>query len=285
MRVLVVIGAGYGNTIFATPLVRALRDLDYWVDILFDGEYPDQGLVFKGRDEVVICANDPSDLPIPTCCYDAVLNTMWAVNNHNNDVQMFTTIQNEREHHEAEFNYDMAVQMGHTGPMPAAFFADIEWTNCEDYIAVSIPIQKSENWARKSYPHWRELLPMLAEHGRVLVVGTAEETALWEGWFDTRVVSDVYELGHIVAKARCFVGTDNGPSHIASVIGCPSVMIYGATGIKKNMPLGPETIVVWSEDCEPCQYTDRWNKCEGPWRCMDIAPDRISAAVKELVSR
>ena len=281
MRLLVVIGAGYGNTIFTTPLIRALHELGHWVDVLFDGEYPDLDLIFKNTNYAVCIASKPEDLPIPTSSYDAVLNTLWAKNNHNNSCQLFSSIKHERVYHEAMINYDMATQLGHLGPMPSAFFADVEWANCEDYIAISIPIQKSLNWERKSYPNWLELIKLLGEN--VLLLGTKEEVALWEGYCNTLATNNVYEYAHCVAKAKCFIGTDNGPSHIASVIGCPSVIIYGGTGIAKNLPLGPRSVAVITDTCTPCQYTNNWNTCQTPGRCMDISPQTIMAYVKEVL--
>lgn len=284
MRLLVVIGAGYGNTVFATPLLKALHEMRHLVDVLFDGEYPDLHLVFKDTEYVSSYAYQQSDLPIPTANYDAVLNTLWAERTHNNECQMFTRKKQERVYHEAEINYDLAAQLEHLGPMPMPFFSNIEWVNCGEYIGINIPIQKSPRWERKSYPHWDKLIPALQEIAPVRLFGTEAEVALWEGWCDTVASADVYEYAHLVSKARCFVGTDNGPSHIASVIGCPSVLIYGGSGIAKNMPIGPNTMAVTPTNCDPCLYTARWEMCETPQKCLDVRPSVIISRVKELLN-
>ena len=50
-------------------------------------------------------------------------------------------------------------------------------------------------------------------------------------------------LAH-VHPARCFIGNDSGPGHLAGILGTPTVSIFGANDPTRWKPLGPAVEVV-----------------------------------------
>ncbi len=73
------------------------------------------------------------------------------------------------------------------------------------------------------------------------------------------------ELVAILAAARVFIGNDAGPTHLAALLGTPTVAIFGPTSPAVWRPLGPRVEVLagrpgWRADdwgIEPGQVADR----------------------------
>ncbi len=51
-------------------------------------------------------------------------------------------------------------------------------------------------------------------------------------------------LAGVLESARAFVGNDSGPSHLAAVVGTPTVALFGPTDAKHFSPLGPGVHVI-----------------------------------------
>lgn len=75
----------------------------------------------------------------------------------------------------------------------------------------------------------------LQEHGDVLVVGGAADDeavravlAAGRAW---RVLANppLVDLAKVLAVATAYIGNDSGPSHLAALLGCPTVALYGPT--------------------------------------------------------
>jgi ADP-heptose:LPS heptosyltransferase len=60
-------------------------------------------------------------------------------------------------------------------------------------------------------------------------------------------------LAALSARARVFIGSDTGPTHVAALLGTPTVGIYGPTSHVTNGPFGPHVAVAASKaGCAPC---------------------------------
>ncbi|MEN9845192.1 MAG: lipopolysaccharide heptosyltransferase [Pseudomonadota bacterium] len=66
--------------------------------------------------------------------------------------------------------------------------------------------------------------------------------------------TNLRELVGIIHGARCCVGPDSGPGHIAGALGVPHVTLFGPTPAGRNAPRGSEALsVVSSIGCAPCR--------------------------------
>jgi len=82
------------------------------------------------------------------------------------------------------------------------------------------------------------------------------------------------ELALVLGRARCYVGGDTGPMHVASIMATPVVAIFGPTNRVQNrpMPYSPWRIV------EPAAV-------EGPRERVtaDVPPEQVLDAVADLL--
>jgi heptosyltransferase-3 len=79
------------------------------------------------------------------------------------------------------------------------------------------------------------------------------------------------ELLRLLAAARAFVGNDAGPSHLAAMLGTPTVTLFGSTSPTVWRPLGPKVHVIAGN---PNSHPDDWG----------ISPERLVSEVTECVA-
>jgi len=61
------------------------------------------------------------------------------------------------------------------------------------------------------------------------------------------------ELAELIRQARCYVGNDSGPMHLATAVGTPTVAIWGSSSSVRWHPWGVEQRVVQNPfACNPC---------------------------------
>ena len=108
---------------------------------------------------------------------------------------------------------------------------------------------------RKCWPAKRfvELIERLRADGREVrvVVGEverekwpAEEMRRLESVADVARPASYLELLDEISAAAGFVGNDTGPSHLAGIVGVPTVALFGATNPDHWRPMGPRVRVV-----------------------------------------
>jgi ADP-heptose:LPS heptosyltransferase len=71
----------------------------------------------------------------------------------------------------------------------------------------------------------------------LLEVGALEEDSLVRDW-------PLREIAALLSLARAVVGNDSGPTHLAAVVGCPTVALFGPTDPAVWAPLGAHVRVV-----------------------------------------
>jgi lipopolysaccharide heptosyltransferase I len=66
--------------------------------------------------------------------------------------------------------------------------------------------------------------------------------------------TDVQELMALLAESSLVVGADSGPVVLASVLGVPTVVLFGPKDPAVYAPRGPRTVTVWKRVyCAPCR--------------------------------
>ena len=84
---------------------------------------------------------------------------------------------------------------------------------------------------------------------QVVVLGSEKAPDLPPGVIDLTRRTSMLETAAVLAEADVFVGLDSGPSHLASAVGTPSVILFGPTDPVTCRPLGPNVTVLW-HGCE-----------------------------------
>lgn len=126
----------------------------------------------------------------------------------------------------------------------------------------------SKNWAPGKFA---ELSVELTRKGfsPLLLQGPADESAVaavleCSGDDKPPVLMDQSPttLKGVLSHVHLFVGNDAGPTHLAALMGLPSVAIFGPSDPVRWSPLGPKVILVRAEvDCSPCT-TDEMYACK-----------------------
>ncbi|MDR4507718.1 MAG: lipopolysaccharide heptosyltransferase II [Candidatus Brocadiaceae bacterium] len=91
--------------------------------------------------------------------------------------------------------------------------------------------------------------------------------------------SSVKQLIALLQRAHLFIGSDTGPTHIASYIGIPTIAIFGPKDPAIYAPYGENSLVVRKDiACSPCAVRE----C-GHVTCIhSITPDDVFNAVGKL---
>jgi len=90
--------------------------------------------------------------------------------------------------------------------------------------------------------------------------------------------TDLYELIEIIKKAKCFIGPDCGPMHIANMLSVPVIAVFCPTSPQRNGPYFEPSCIV-RDTCEyfPCQKRE----CEK--RYSKTSVEEIVQAVKKFL--
>lgn len=91
------------------------------------------------------------------------------------------------------------------------------------------------------------------------------------------------ELGGLLSEAGLFVGADSGPAHLASLLGVPTVTLFGPKDPSMYGPLGQGVAVVNPVACHPCGL----RRCPlARVECMaDLRPSTVVEACRVVVDR
>ncbi len=291
-KILIVMNAGIGNSIEATPFIQALRALLPYANItiyspikdIFDGwcvvdeitKSPKE-IDGKAYDQTFICGGHfPYESGI-----SCKLGKMHTVKH------LFGAyyLKPEREYH-----MDMVRRMGYKGPTPPLY---VSMSKPEKKIPESplligiIPGGvKTETWKHKRWPYYIQLIKTILKKypkAHICIIGSQEddlpgEVPRSQNITDLRGHLSLSQTAWVLKYLNIAIGNDCGPMHIADAVRLPSVVIFGPTCELKNryiygIPLYLEV------NCRPCQYSELIKTCKSP-RCMtELTADM---AMKEI---
>lgn len=98
------------------------------------------------------------------------------------------------------------------------------------------------------------------------------------------------QMAALLGRCSVFVGNDAGPMHVASVLGVPTVGIFGSTCPHQFGPWAPHRAVIKHEmNCSPCQFHDR-DRCDtcihGHPICLEqVTVEEVLAAVINFIGQ
>jgi heptosyltransferase-3 len=92
------------------------------------------------------------------------------------------------------------------------------------------------------------------------------------------------QLAALTARAKCFIGVDSAPMHIAAAMGTPTVALFGPSGDLEWGPWQvPARVVTSSHSCRPCGMDGCANSKVSD--CLiDIPVAQVLDAVRQLVA-
>ena len=93
------------------------------------------------------------------------------------------------------------------------------------------------------------------------------------------------ELAELIRGARCYVGNDSGPMHLATAVGTPTVAIWGSSSSVRWHPWGVEQRVVQNPfACNPCPGY-RCLVASSPLCIESVTVAQVQTAVQDLLHR
>jgi heptosyltransferase-3 len=102
-----------------------------------------------------------------------------------------------------------------------------------------------------------------------------------QGVFDATNQFTLPELGGFLREARCMVGNDSGPFHLATALGVKGVVIYGPTDAGLWRPLGDAVRVL--QHASQCKAECSRKHCLFDHACLkSISADDVMAALRDL---
>jgi glycosyltransferase involved in cell wall biosynthesis/ADP-heptose:LPS heptosyltransferase len=141
------------------------------------------------------------------------------------------------------------------------------------------------SWGRERFRELARILQSRENYRIVLIGGEADRP-------DTQYIAeflpkaDVVDLAGtlpiadvppIFAGLDLFIGGETGTTHMAALMGVPTLCIHsGQTNVDSWRPVGPHVVTLRGHvACSPC-YLSRIEECRWNKRCMDISPGRVA---------
>lgn len=287
----IAIGDGIGNQVMTTPMIQAVKELGYDIDLYqINGIHTDMFDDWKILNKIV--RKRQPDKP-----YDVVIKT-WSVAGFTvpETKQYIVTSCNLDKMHEAEGNFQAARQLGYKRQMPDYYVgvADRDFQLPPKTVGIHPGCHK--NWDLKVYPHFPKLVDLLVEHKyNVVLVGGPHDLKI-DKW-NPNVIDyinklSIRETAAVIAQSDFFISGDSGLMHMACAVRTEGIAIFGPTSLKKNRPFCGKIKVVRKEleNCVvPCYETRhgvirRWSKCKYDKECLrSIMPEEILEKVKETL--
>jgi len=149
-------------------------------------------------------------------------------------------------------------------------------------------------WATKRWPYYRELAPLLAADGRLVVVGGREDSPLAleirtavPNAVDATGILPMLGSAELIGRCAAIVTNDSSPLHLASAMGTPTVAIFGPTVPDFGFgPLASSSVVVGHEAlaCRPCHRHGPRRCPLTHFRCMrELTPESVAEHTRRLI--
>ena len=294
-EVLVHVGAGVGNIILATPLLAALHEMRYTIDVWLTGDYLQTADLLKSWSVVRAVSTDPS-LNLRSRDYRHVIPAIppfyWPRYAHRYSATLPLVSRPGDSlfyQDEQEFYLSFARRLGYAPdrrPLICLPIAASELQEVGLRTLVIAPGCKTGEMAAKRWPHYSELANEFAD---VAVVGTADDLRLYNGkpmQFASHVRTFVdrltlRETAELLAVAGGVVANDTGLAYVAAAVGTPTLILFGPTP-HTNLGRLPSNVRVLRTglECEPCWFNARFRACAGRIDCLAQVP--IDAVVCSL---
>ncbi|HEY3835436.1 MAG TPA: glycosyltransferase family 9 protein [Bryobacteraceae bacterium] len=292
MEALVHLAAGIGNIVLATPLLIALHDLGYQVDLRLSADYEATADLLRGwsvlRDLISDTTARRYDVVLP-----AIPPFYWSrFQRAYQGMRNCVARPPDALFHQDEQAYYLAFARALGFPencrpeiwLPVGPSTEFQE---ESETVILAPGCKTGEMALKRWPWFAQLAGLLPD---VAVVGTADDLYTADGAslaFPPQVRNFVGKLSlrqtaELIAGAALVVANDTGLAYVAAAVGTPTVILFGPTPDRSLGPLPAHvTSLRHGLPCEPCWFGSRFGPCNRRIDCLrSLTVERVLAAVE-----
>jgi ADP-heptose:LPS heptosyltransferase len=275
-RALVLMDAGMGNAVEATPLVQALRTLWPRAHLTIA---PPEGDLFDDWNVVDRIARERAALEGEE--FDHLF-VAWSAAPPGPGLRAGTVHRAEglfRLHplvHERESNLRLARRLGYEGPTPPPYVSlrAPALPLPHRFVAVAPGGNAGHRWRNKRWMRWGGFIAALLERApglHVAIVGLPEDRIdppppESPRLLDLRGRLTPRETAFVLKRALAAVGNDCGPMHVADAAMIPTVWLFGPTCEIKNGPRHRGRVLRAGVPCSPCQFD---------FALLDSCPDPV----------
>lgn len=204
--------------------------------------------------------------------------------------------------HEAQHNLDVLALLGATPAktvspeiylsVAEAAALDSKWHTLglevgRSYVGFQVESgMKSKNWPVKHIQLFIDEFYRRFPDKTLLLIGANHRLELTQNsdslkLKDLRGKTTLRELCYLIKKCELFIGPDSGPTHLASVLGIPTIFLYSGTNdFQQWRPLNSRAVTIKaSVVCAACEAF--LHDQEGHACMAGIEPDRVLKAVED----
>lgn len=294
-KLLLCVGEGLGNVIQTLPLAKILKENNIPFDVLNLSNCPTHhiGFLFKEYAEVLqhvyVTTRDNYSGRIELATTKGSLRIEERLKLPCiNDIQKQNIYTNERN--EIDVYLDVARELG-LEINDNCYNVKIKAEKAERFnfiIHNGSSLVNPEEWKRKKYPKMPDVAERLLDRGfSVGCIGHPKEYVFFG---ENRTRTTLEEAINLINSCDVFISNDTGTYHLAAALKKRGIVIFTATSITKNYcPNFHRSIKIIKTDlqCQPCQFTDRWTKCNehvfNKWACRDVSVDFVVEKALEVL--
>jgi hypothetical protein len=277
------LGAGIGNIVLATPLLLALHDFGFVIDVVLAADYPETVDLLRPwsvvrevfiQDQGFPCGKVYSYVipAIPPFYWQRYAKRFAGVANVVARPPDTLFYQNEQEYY-----WNFAKSLGYGSeehPWCILPITGLRPQTSTKATLVLAPGCKTGEMAAKRWPYYSDLAE---EFDDVAVVGTPDDLRHYDDrplHFGRHVKMFVGKLtlretAELLASAGAVVANDTGLAYVSAAVGTPTLILFGPT---PNITLGrlPSNVRTFRTglNCEPCWFDNRFKTCAGRIDCL-----------------
>jgi ADP-heptose:LPS heptosyltransferase len=289
------IASGIGNIVFATPLLVALSELEFTVDVKLDADYPSACEILQPW-SIIRAIRRQVDLGSYSYVIPAIPPFYWP-----RFARLYKNVQQAVRRppdslfyqNEQEFHLSFARELGYPRDRRPYYRLPISASSSEEVSSTTLVIApgcKTGEMALKRWPFF----PQLAERfPDVVIVGTNDDlrdahNASFRFPAHVRSLVDrlsLRETAECLASAGVVVANDSGLAHVAGAVGAPTVILFGPTP-DRTLGQFPENVCVLRAGlpCEPCWFGRRFQACNRRIDCLhEIGVDEVEWVVRRFL--
>jgi ADP-heptose:LPS heptosyltransferase len=293
------LASGIGNIVLSTPLLAALNQMDFVVDVLIEADYPQTAEllrhwsvvrnVYDGRSRESLSQDYDFLIPaIPPFYWRSFAGFYRRITRRVQRPPDQLFYQDEQEYY-----LSFARALGF--PVTSRPFYRLPISASDKYGVTSrtlvlLPGSKTGEMTVKRWPHFTRLAESFED---VAVVGTQDDMHRHDGMplrFPTHARSFIDKLtlretAELLASAGAVVGNDSGLTHIAGAVGSLTFMLFGPTPDKTLGHFPPNVKVLRSGlECEPCWLHARFHACKSQITCLhQLSVEAIEAELRKVI--
>jgi ADP-heptose:LPS heptosyltransferase len=301
MHVLVHLASGIGNIVLATPLLIALNELGFTIDVLLSADYEATADLIRGWSILRHVATDGESGLLPPRAYDVVLPAIppfyWPrFQRFYQGMPNSVTRPSDALFYENEQAYYLAFArvLGYSQDrhpeicLPVGPSAEHHAASASIILA---PGSKTGEMSAKRWPWFTDLAALLPD---VCVVGTADDLFSSTGAAlsfpqHARNLAGKLSLrktAELIASAGLAVANDTGLAYVAAAVGTPTIILYGPSPDRSLGPMPAHVSTLrCGLSCEPCWFAARFAQCRRQIECLrGLETERVLAVVRRITN-